>query len=90
MVGCKYLHLSQSVAGRASPRHPFQAPVYIHNMVSVIVSGFGLHASDESQVGLVGWPFFQSLHYFCPCISIIQEQFWVKSFEDGWVGPCLN
>ena len=53
-----------------------------HNMASAIVSGFGVHTRDGSQVGLVtGWPFFQSLLHFCPCISFRQGQFWVKNFR---------
>jgi hypothetical protein len=43
---------------------PCDAPVCNHNMASVIVSGFGIHPWDGSQVGLVtGQPFLQSLLY---------------------------
>jgi hypothetical protein len=46
MVSCKYLHLSQSAAGRASQRTTGRAPggqkapVYKHITASVIASGF--------------------------------------------------
>jgi hypothetical protein len=57
-------------------------------MDSVIVSGFSVHAWDGSQDGpITGWPFFQSLLHFCPCISFRQEWFWVKNSEDGWLVP---
>lgn len=50
----------------------------------VIISGFGAHPSDESQVRLVtGWPFLFSMFCCCPCISFRQEQFGVKNFEDA-------
>ena len=51
-----------------------------------------MHGMDP-KLGLslvTGCPFFQSLLHFCPCISFRQEQFWVKIFEDGWLGPSLN
>ena len=60
------------------------APVCTHIMVSVIVSGFGVHSWDGSQIGPVtGWPFFQSLLHFCLCISFRQEQVWGKMFKYG-------
>lgn len=44
---------------------PFQASVWMHNMASVVVSGFGMDSWKGSQVGpFTGWPFFQSLLSF--------------------------
>jgi hypothetical protein len=72
-------------------RKPCQAPICTHSMASVIVSGFGVHAWDGSQVGQVTeWPFFQFLFHICSCIPFRQEQFWVKNFVDGQVTSCLN
>ena len=50
----------------------------------------GAHPRDGSHVSPVnGWPFFQSLFYFCPCISFTQEQLWVQSFIGSLVSTSL-
>jgi len=42
-------------------RHPYQAPVSKHFLVSAIVAGFGAYIWDGSPGGAVsGWPFLQS------------------------------
>ena len=42
ILGCEYLHLSQSAAGREPLRgQPCKAPVCKHNITSVIVSEIG-------------------------------------------------
>ena len=92
IVGYKYLHLSQSAAGRVSQRTTMlgfclQAQ---HGRTNSV--GFGTPSPwDGSQVGPVtGWTFPQSLLHLCPCIYFSQEQFWVKFFEGRLATPYLH
>ena len=90
LVGCKYLHLSQSAACWVSWR------------TAMLGSCLGAHPSisdndrpgaspSGSPVGLVTEPPFpQSLLHFCPYSSFRQEQFWVRVFDCGMATPSLT
>ena len=55
-------------------KNTFKAPLRKPNMASVIVSEYGAHSWDGSQiVPVTEWPFLQSRLHFCPCISFKQE-----------------
>ena len=62
MASWKYLHLSHSGADIASQMTPMLAfCLQAQHSITVIVSGFGAHPWDRSQVGPVTlWPFLQS------------------------------
>jgi hypothetical protein len=67
---------------------PCQAPVSIHSMATIIVSGFDVHSWDRFQVGLVaGWPFFQSLLQFCTCTSLDRNKYGLNFLR--WMGGPL-
>ena len=54
----------------------------MHNIASVIVSGFGDHPGYGSQVGLVtGYPFVHALLQFCHHIIFRKKQFLVENVE---------
>ena len=83
---CPMICLSQLLIGPLRGP-PCQAPACKHiSNASVIMLGISAHPWARSQVGTVTeWPFFESLlHFFCPCISFGQEQFWVNNIKDGW------
>jgi hypothetical protein len=84
MVSCKYLHLSQSAAGRASQRTDMsgscvQAQLGISNSVR-----FGACAWGGSQVGPVsGWLFLQSLLHFVPTFPLDRNNSGSKNLKTG-------
>ena len=86
MLGCNYLHVSQSAASRAFQRTAMQGSCLqsqhsISNSVRVVV-----HSWDESQVGLVtGWSFLKSLLHFCPWVSF-RKNSGSKILKVGWWG----
>lgn len=59
---------------------PCHTSMCIHKMALVLVSGFGVHVWDRSQVGLInGWPLFQSLlHFFLPAFPLDRNNSWLK------------
>jgi hypothetical protein len=76
--------LSQMLVGPVR-RQSYLAPICMHTIAKVIVSGLGASPWDGSQVGLVtGPPFPQSLLKFCPCSSFWQVQFWVWMLAVGF------
>ena len=88
MVGCKYLHLSQSAAGRASQRTAMpgsclQAHQSISNCIRVWCPSMRWIPSWTGH-----WMAFPSVSlHFCSCSSFRQEQFWIKNSKSWWVAP---
>ena len=73
---CKYL---TQVLVDPLRRQQCQTPLYKPILASVIVQGLvSVHGMDPK----LGWS-LDCLFYFCPCISLKQEQFWVNTFEMG-------
>jgi hypothetical protein len=91
MIGCEYLHLSQSSVGRDSQR-----TAMLH---SCLQAQHGISNSVRDWYPSMGWipswcghgqPFFQSPLHFFLCISFRQDQFWFENFIDGLVSPSLH
>jgi hypothetical protein len=72
-------NLSQSFAGRASPKTAM--PGRTHNMASVIVSGFSVLSLRVSQVGpVIVWHFLKSLFLSMMCFpSILEVKSWPQT-----------
>ena len=91
MVGCKVLHMSHSVAGRASQRTAMLAFCLevqhsISNSVKIWCPPMGRITSwvgNWLAIPSDSAPFL-FLHFF------YIEQFWVKYFEGGLVSPSLH
>jgi hypothetical protein len=57
-------------------RQLYQAPVSMHFLASLIVSGFGNCIWDESPGGTIsGWPFLKSLLYFISIFALVSILF---------------
>jgi hypothetical protein len=86
MVGCKYLHLSQSAAGRASQRTAMlgsclQAQHSISNSVRVLMPVHGMDSkSDQSLVGHS----FNLCSIFVPAFLLDRSNFGSKMLKMGW------
>ncbi|WP_330949998.1 hypothetical protein, partial [Streptococcus anginosus] len=70
MVGCKYLHLSQSATGRATQRTAMLGSCLLAQHATSNSVQFWFHFFRPQAV----WVNLSLLH-FCPCISFRQEQF---------------
>jgi hypothetical protein len=70
MVAYKYLHLSQSTAGRVSQRTAMC--VCKHNMAPAIVSGLvPVYGMDPKLGPSLKWPFLRALlHFFVPAFPL--------------------
>jgi hypothetical protein len=49
-----------------------------------------MHVMDPKLRQSLGNLSFSLCSIFCPCVSFMQNQFWVRNFEDGWVALCLK
>jgi hypothetical protein len=84
MVGCKYLHLSQSAVGGSS-QILLGSCVCEHNITLVRVSGIGPHPWDGSQVGLATARHSFSLwSSFVPVFLLNRSDFGSKVLERSW------
>jgi hypothetical protein len=90
MVGCKHLCLYLSGAGRAFSgdswtRFLSESTSWYQQLYLGLISAFGMDAQvGQSLDGLS----FSLCSTLCPCISVRQEQFWVKVLE-MYVTPSL-
>lgn len=78
IVGGKYLHFFQSFAGRASQMTPMPSSLCTHNMVLLIVSGFGVPTWDGSQVRSVTRWSFNLCYIFVPAFPLSKKNSGLK------------